>query len=175
MNIGTINLTKFHHLISSAMFKSNFHYFLFFSVFCISCNTEIDDIVSPKAFSKDAVIGKWRIVSASAEVAGGVITLPNLFDTLSPLITGNKEALAFTLFGQNTIIEYKQNNIFEEKSGLYATPPTTKEADFAKATGTYVANETEGTLNITYNAGSSPATRIKVRPTHSHGEYNLNG
>lgn len=24
-------------------------------------------------------------------------------------------------------------------------------------------------------AGSSPATRIKVRPTHSHGEYNLNG
>lgn len=150
--------TKFHHLISSTMFKSNFYSFLLLSVLFISCNTEKDDIESPKAFSMDAVIGRWKIVSASAEVAGGVITLPNLFDAMSPLISGNKEALAFAMFGPNTIIEYKRNNIFEERSGLYATPPTTTEADFGTATGTYVANEAEGTLNIIYNAGSSPAT-----------------
>ncbi len=140
------------------MFKSTFYSFLLLSALFIGCNTEKDDIVpEPKAFSMDAVIGRWRIASASSVAAGGAITIPNLFDATSPLISSSQDALAFAIFGPNTTIEYKRNNIFEERSGLYATPPTTTQANFVTATGTYVANETAGTLSHTFNAGSSPA------------------
>lgn len=139
------------------MFKSSFYLSVMLLVLFTSCNTNKDDIKPADAFSMSDVIGKWKIESASSVAAGGAITIPDLFDVTSPFISGSQDALGFAVFGPNTVLEFKQNNVFEEKSGLYATPPTTTEADFGTATGKYVADEVEGTLKLTYDSGSSAA------------------
>ncbi|TAE69589.1 MAG: hypothetical protein EAZ85_12880 [Bacteroidetes bacterium] len=129
-----------------------------------NCNTKKDDTPAPtEIFSAANLVASWRLTAANTSLAGNVL-VPDLFDVTNTNISSDPQALAFATFGKFSVLTFTNTGTFTEKSGLFNSPPTTVEANFATVQGTYTANTTTGLIVLNYTTTPLPAAVTTPRP-----------
>lgn len=61
------------------------------------------------------MLGKWRLVAGSADIANGAIKIPDIFDRTNPILQA--DTTSFCL--QNAILEIFAEGRFQETSNCY--------------------------------------------------------
>lgn len=114
-----------------------------------SCNTPKDAADPVPVFEASALVGKWKLVAGSADIGGGAIIVPNIFDRANLLLQADTTGFC----SQNAVLELLVGSRFQEASNCYLTFPNRTVA------GLYTFNQSAASFVLTYNA----ETRITPR------------
>ncbi len=107
-----------------------------------SCNTPKDPAPPLPVFELANLVGKWKLVAGSADIGGGAIVIPNIFDRTNILLQSDTTGFC----SQNAVLELLTENRFQERSNCFQTSPT---KTFA---GTYTFRQEAAAFVLTYNA-----------------------
>jgi hypothetical protein len=125
------------------MSKKNSIYFIFICFLGLfSCNTPKDPAPPIPIFNVEELVGKWKLVAGSADIGGGAIVIPNIFDRTNGLLQADTTGFC----SENAILELRTNNQFLETSNCHQ--------NFINNTlsGTYTFRQDAATFVITYQA-----------------------
>lgn len=114
-----------------------------FLVLFVACDTvrqvEPDEI----GFKQEDFTANWKLVAAKVTAP---ISIPDIYDTTNPLVSGNPLALA-VLCTKNSLLKLKIDATFDETSDCYAVLG----ADNNPQSGAYIFVQAESSITITYN------------------------
>ncbi len=132
-----------------------------------ACDTKKDPapvVVPPPAtgFTAAQVAGTWKLTAGSSSVAGGAISIPNIFDqTAANLAIGNADGRA-AFCTKNSILTLNASGTFTENFAT-ATYVLAGQADqtctASSVAGTFAIPTSSSVLTLTYTGGT-PAPRI---------------
>ena len=104
-------------------------------------------------FTQQEISFNWKLTAGKVT---SPLSIPDIFDTSNPLISGNPTALA-AVCTKNSVIEFKANNTFTETSSCYIPLGTGNNPQ----NGTYIFNQAEGSITISYtNASTFPTLLV---------------
>lgn len=107
-----------------------------------SCNTPKDPAPPVPVFEASDLVGKWKLVAGSADIGGGAIVIPNIFDRTNILLQSDTTGFC----SQNAVLELLAGSRFQETSNCYLTFPNKTLA------GVYTFSQSAASFVLTYNA-----------------------
>jgi hypothetical protein len=124
------------------MYKKNLIVIFFMvQIGCFSCNTPKDPAPPVPVFEASDLVGKWELVAGAADIGGGAIVIPNIFDRTNLLLQSDTTGFC----SQNAVLELLTGIRFQETSNCYQTFPNKTLA------GIYTFNQSAASFVLTYN------------------------